>query len=41
MAVVASRSTDVLEILRFAVRAGVDHIDTAQFYGPDGSGRSG
>jgi aryl-alcohol dehydrogenase-like predicted oxidoreductase len=26
---------NALEILRFAVRAGVDHIDTAQFYGPD------
>jgi pyridoxine 4-dehydrogenase len=24
-----------LDILRYAVAAGVDHIDTAQFYGPD------
>jgi pyridoxine 4-dehydrogenase len=26
---------DVLDVLRHAVRAGVNHIDTAQFYGPD------
>src|SRR5579871_268573 len=26
---------DALEILRYAVGAGVNHIDTAQFYGPD------
>src|SRR5579862_5629347 len=24
-----------LDVLRHAVEAGVDHIDTAQFYGPD------
>ena len=26
---------DALDVLRYAVRAGVSHIDTAQFYGPD------
>jgi pyridoxine 4-dehydrogenase len=26
---------NALEVLRYAVRAGVNHIDTAQFYGPD------
>ena len=30
----ADRST-ALAVLRRAVEAGVDHIDTAQFYGPD------
>jgi pyridoxine 4-dehydrogenase len=26
---------DALDVLRYAVRAGVSYIDTAQFYGPD------
>jgi pyridoxine 4-dehydrogenase len=26
---------NAVEVLRYAVRAGVNHIDTAQFYGPD------
>jgi pyridoxine 4-dehydrogenase len=26
---------NALDVLRYAVRAGVNHIDTAQFYGPD------
>jgi pyridoxine 4-dehydrogenase len=26
---------DAIDVLRYAVRSGVNHIDTAQFYGPD------
>src|SRR4051794_36365863 len=30
-----SSRQDALDVLRYAVRAGVNHIDTAQYYGPD------